>query len=51
MFESVEIRKAKNGFVIAVNEENETEEFVFDSPRKVIKFIKEFVETKDKAAE
>ena len=44
MFDQIEIRRAKNGFVIAVHTEEGVEEFVFDSTRKTLKFVKEFVE-------
>lgn len=53
MFESIEIRKARNGFVLTLNTEEEegAQEFVFDSSRKAIKFIKEYIESKPEAAE
>jgi hypothetical protein len=44
MFESIEIRKVKNGFVVTVHTEDGSEEFVFDSTRKVFKFIKEYTD-------
>ena len=46
MFESIEIRKVKNGFVVIVNETDDTSEYVFDSYRRVLKFIKEYLDTK-----
>ena len=46
MFDSIEIRKVTNGFVVNLTQEDETSEYVFDSSRKAIKFIKEYVETK-----
>lgn len=46
MFESLEIRKAVNGFVVVLTTEDETKEFVFDSSRKAIKFIREYVDAK-----
>lgn len=46
VFESLEIRKAVNGFVVVLTTEDETKEFVFDSSRKAIKFIREYVDTK-----
>lgn len=39
--ESIEIRKVKNGFVVIVNSVDDTEEYVFDTYRRVLKFIKE----------
>ena len=46
MFDSIEIRKVTNGFVVILNQEDLTSEYVFDSSRKAIRFIKEYVETK-----
>lgn len=49
MFESIEIRKALNGFiVILTTEEDGTVEYVFDTARKAIKFVREYVENKPK---
>lgn len=41
MFESIELRQAKNGFVVIVHTEEETNEYVMMNSRQVIKFIKE----------
>lgn len=46
MFDSIEIRKVTNGFVVILNQEDETKEYVFDSSRKAIRFIKDYVEAK-----
>ena len=47
MFDSIEIRKVTNGFVVILNTPDEdTKEYVFDTSRKAIKFIKEYVEAK-----
>jgi hypothetical protein len=46
MFDSIEIRKVTNGFVVILTQEDENSEYVFDTSRKDIKFIKEYVETK-----
>lgn len=46
MFESIEIRKVENGFVVILNTEEEAKEYVFDTSRKAIKFIKEYVDAK-----
>lgn len=42
--ESIEIRKVANGFVVVVNTEEDSTEYVFDSYRRVLKFIKEFLD-------
>ena len=49
MFESIEIRRVANGFVIAVETEDGNTEYVFDTSRKAMKFIKEYVEAKTAA--
>ena len=46
MFESIEIRKAKNGFILILTTEEGTDEYVCDTPRKAIKFIRDYVENK-----
>jgi hypothetical protein len=45
-FESIEIRKAKNGFVIVINTDDSSDEYVTDSSRKAIKMIRDYVDTK-----
>ena len=46
MFESIEIRKVANGFVVTVNMEDETVEYVFDTARKAMSHIKQFIAPK-----
>ncbi|MFN3076999.1 MAG: hypothetical protein ABT940_09005 [Alphaproteobacteria bacterium] len=46
MFDSIEIRKVTNGFIVILNAEDDAHEYVFDTSRKAIKFIKEYVEAK-----
>ena len=46
MFDSIEIRKVTNGFIVILNTEDDTNEYVFDTSRKAIKFIKEYVDAK-----
>lgn len=46
MFESLEIRKVQNGFIVIVNLDDESNEYVFDSSRKAFKFMKDFIEVK-----
>ena len=41
MFESIEIRKAANGFILVVNTEDESKEFVYDTERKLMRVIKQ----------
>jgi hypothetical protein len=42
MFEVIEIRRVQNGFVVSVDEA----EYVFDAQRKVLKFIKDYTDSK-----
>jgi hypothetical protein len=47
MFESIEIRKAKNGVIVTLrNDEEEDQEYVYDADRKALKFIKDLLEVK-----
>jgi hypothetical protein len=46
MFESIEIRRVANGFVVTVNMEDETVEYVFDTARKAMSHIKQFIAPK-----
>lgn len=47
MFDSIEIRKAKNGVIVNLRIEDEDDvEYVFDTDRKAIKFIKELLDSK-----
>jgi hypothetical protein len=46
MFESMEFRKVVNGFIVTVVDDAGTVEYVFDTQRKVLKFIKEQLEGK-----
>jgi tRNA A37 threonylcarbamoyladenosine synthetase subunit TsaC/SUA5/YrdC len=46
MFEAIEIRKAANGFILVVTTEDETKEYVYDTSRKALRVIKEYLEGK-----
>lgn len=48
MFTSLELRKVTNGFLVTVNNDDETEEYVFDSLRKTIKFVRELSDASPK---
>jgi len=51
MFESIEIRKVCNGVIVTLrNEEEEDQEYVYDTDRKAIKFVKDLLDTKSKEA-
>lgn len=49
MFEGLEIRRAANGYILTVSTEEETKEFVYDTSRKAIRVIKEYLESSAKA--
>jgi hypothetical protein len=40
MFESLEIRKAANGFILVVTTEDDSKEYVYDTERKLMRVIK-----------
>jgi hypothetical protein len=46
MFESIEVRRVENGFVLIVTTENDTKEYVYDTSRKAIRVIKDYLESK-----
>ena len=50
MFESIEIRKAANGFILVINTDDEVKEFVYDTSRKALRVIKQYLEA-DKQSE
>lgn len=43
MFETIEIRKAANGFVLVVHTEDDTKEYVYDTDRKLLRVIKQYL--------
>ena len=46
MFESIEIRRAANGFILVITTEDETKEYVYDTSRKAVRIIKELLEAR-----
>jgi hypothetical protein len=49
MFESIEIRKVNNGVIVTLrSDDQEDQEYVYDSDRKAIKFVKDLLESKSK---
>ena len=44
MFESIEIRRAANGFILVITTEEETREYVYDTSRKALRIIREYLE-------
>ena len=47
-FESIEIRQVCNGVVVTLRTADEDQEYVFDTDRKSIKFVKDLLESKNK---
>lgn len=46
MFESIEIRKVKNGVIVTLRSDDEDAEYVYDTDRKALKFVKDILESK-----
>ncbi len=51
MFESIEIRKAANGFILIVHSEDDTKEYVYDTERKLMRSVKAYLGEKITAAD
>ena len=43
MFETIEIRRAANGFILTVNTEDDSNEFVYDTERKLLRVVKQYL--------
>lgn len=43
MFESLEIRRVANGFILVVNTEEEAKEYVYDTERKLVRVVKQYL--------
>ena len=43
MFESLEIRKAANGFILVVHTEDNVKEYVFVTERKLLRNVKAYL--------
>jgi hypothetical protein len=51
MFESLEIRRVANGFILAVHTEDDTTEFVYDTERKLMRTVKSYLGEKITSAD
>jgi hypothetical protein len=49
MFESIEIRRVANGFVLTITTEDDTKEFVYDTSRKAMRAIKQYIDASPSA--
>ena len=43
MFENLEIRRVANGFILVVNTEDDTREYVYDTERKLLRAVKQYL--------
>lgn len=51
LFESIEIRKVKNGVIVTIrSDDEEDQEYVYDRDTKAIKFVKDLLESKGKVS-
>jgi hypothetical protein len=49
MFESIEIRKVQNGVIVTLrSDDNDDQEYVYDTDRKAVKFVKDLLDSKSK---
>lgn len=47
MFESFEVRKVANGFILVVSTtDGETKEFVYDTSRKLMRVLRQYLDVK-----
>jgi hypothetical protein len=47
MFESIEIRKVANGFIVViVGADGETREYVYDTSRKAMRALKQYLDAR-----
>jgi len=46
MFESIEVRRVENGFILVISTEDGVKEYVYDTSRKAIRALKDYMETK-----
>lgn len=51
MFETLEIRRAANGFILVINTEDESREFVYDTERKLLRVVKQYLGERVRADE
>lgn len=51
MFESIEVRRVANGFILVVTTEEDTKEFVYDTSRKALRVLKQYMEADSRSKE
>jgi hypothetical protein len=45
-YEAIELRKVKNGVIVLLRTQDEDAEYIFDTNRKALKFVKDLLEAK-----
>jgi hypothetical protein len=45
-FDSIELRRVKNGVIVALRTNEEDAEYIFDTNRKALRFVKDLLEGK-----
>ena len=43
MFESLEIRRVANGFILGGHTDEDSKEFVYDTERKLVRVVKQYL--------
>jgi len=51
VFETIEIRRAANGFILVITTEEDTKEYVYDTSRKTMRVIKQHLDAGSKDEE
>ncbi len=52
MFETIELRKVANGFIMVLNtEDGDTREYVYDTSRKLMRAVKQHLGANESTAE
>lgn len=46
MLESIEIRKAENGFILVIHDSDDDREYIYDTERKLFKALREQLNVK-----
>lgn len=50
MFDNIEVRKAANGFILSVTDnDGNTREYVYDTSRKLMRVLKQYLDVKSEA--
>ena len=52
MFESIEIRKVQNGVIVTLrSDDDQDKEYVYDTSRKLMRVIKQYIDADNKSEE